>query len=236
MVFLNIVIGNQRYSSWSLRGWLAAKMTGLSLSVTKIAQFEDEDMAQLRSLSPTGLVPVLQDYRGDGEPIVVWDALSIIDYLNDTTDTAFWPDDHSAKGLARSLASDMHRGYGRIRRACPMNLGLRLRNLELSDALTAEIERLCRQLELALLQDRKGPYLFGDWSAADIMYAPVATRIRTYDLPVTGPVMAWADAIYDHPHVQQWLDEAANEAVEIPKYENPARDRRLIFDDGYGAV
>lgn len=229
MADLTLISGNFRYSSWSMRGWLAAKQTGLDLQVSKFALYVEEEMEKLRALSPSGMVPALVDHRS-GRDLHVWDSLAIIDYLNDTTDTAFWPEDRASLALARSLAAEMHSGYMPLRTACPMNLSLSVSGLPLSDTLKATLDHLCRQLGRALDQDRDGDFLFGGWGAVDIMFAPVATRIRSYGLPVTPQITAWVDAVFDQKDVQIWVQEAATETWGYPGTDGAVQDGRLVYD------
>ncbi|MCB2015875.1 MAG: glutathione S-transferase [Sphingobium sp.] len=217
---LRIIIGNKAYSSWSLRGWLAVKQSGLPYEETVMPMFTPEwDNRKSGSdiAVSDGKVPTLWD--GDTP---VWDSLAIVDYLNDITgNTRFWPQDKAARALARSIAAEMHSSYVPLRVACPMNVRRIFPAQTPSDAVLANLERISTLWTQA--RDRfgaSGSYLFGEFSAADIMFAPVVFRIWGYELPVSGAAKDYVDAMLAHPWMVEWVEDAKAETWVVDKYEN----------------
>jgi glutathione S-transferase len=216
---LKLIIGNKAYSSWSLRGWLAAKQSGLHFEEILVPLF-DQDWEQRKrqaDLAPSsGKVPTLWD----GEA-VVWDSLAIIDYLADKVGRdRYWPKDHVARGLARSMVAEMHSGYLSLRRECPMNTRRTVTNVKPSDETNADALRILQNWAEARSRfGQYGPYLFGTFSAADIMFAPVVTRFVTYGFTLPGFAQAYADAIMAHPWMEQWYAAAAQESWTIERIE-----------------
>ena len=216
---MKLVIGNKRYSSWSLRGWLAIRQSGLAFDEMVIPMDTPEFAAAKAdaSLMPSGTVPVLWD--GD---VVVWESLAIIDWLADRVGRdVFWPKDDAARALARSIAAEMHAGFINLRRHCPMNTG----RTYPAFALTPEVERDIGRID-ALWREalhgfggEGGPYLFGAFGAADIMYAPVVTRFRTYDVPLSDASEAYVNAVLAHPFMQDWYAGADAEAWRLDRIE-----------------
>lgn len=203
---MKLLIGNRNYSSWSLRPWLVLRHFDLP--------FEDEVMMlsgegwreALAARSPTGKVPVLID-----EDIVVPETLAIIEYLADKyPEKQIWPADRRDRALARSAASEMHAGFTALRSSAPMNLRSSHPGKVDLDAVGADLHRI-EQLWGEFLGGSGGPFLFGEFSAADAMFAPVATRIRTYALPTSDTASAYIEAIYGLPAFQDWLALALRE-------------------------
>jgi len=216
---MKLVIGNKRYSSWSLRGWLAAKQSGLGFDEVVIPMDTPEFTAAKAdpACMPSGKVPVLWD---GGAP--VWESLAIIDWLADRVGRArFWPEDDAARALARSIAAEMHAGFIELRKACPMNTG----RTYPSFALTPDVERDIGRID-ALWREaifgfggKGGPFLFGAFGAADIMYAPVVTRFRTYDVPLSETSAAYVDAVLAHPFMREWYAGAEAESWRLDRIE-----------------
>lgn len=203
---MKLLIGNRNYSTWSLRPWLVLRHFEIA--------FEDEVLQlagpgwreNLAARSPTGKVPVLVD--GD---LVVPETLAIIEYLADRfPDKAIWPEDRSDRALARAAASEMHAGFSSLRTHAPMNLRASHPGKVDLDAVRKDLHRV-EQLWGGLLARSGGPYLFGAFSAADAMFAPLATRLRTYDLPVSDVAGRYVEAIYALPAFQDWLSQALQE-------------------------
>ena len=218
---LKLIIGNKAYSSWSLRGWLACKQSGLAFDEVVVPMFDADWPARRAApdIAPSGgKVPILWD--GDA---VVWDSLAIIDYLDGKTGgTKFWPSDPAARGFARSLAAEMHAGFAALRSHHGMNVRQIFAPETPHADVTAELERL---FELwAQARARFGgdqPYLFGAFGAVDIMFAPVCTRITTYGLPTPRFAQAYVDAVIGHRWMQDWIAAAQDEEWVIDKYERP---------------
>ena len=219
---LKLIIGNKAYSSWSLRGWLAVKQSGLPFEEITVPMFDEEwDRRRAgQEFAPSGgKVPILWD-----DQAVIWDSLAIIEWLADRTDRArFWPQDEAARGMARSMASEMHSSYDNLRRECPMNLRKQFPQSKLADGVVEEIGRILELWAQARARHGGGgPYLFGTFSAPDIMFAPVVGRFVTYSVPVPRFAAAYMEAVLDHPWMREWVEAAQAEPWVIEKYETPA--------------
>jgi glutathione S-transferase len=199
-----LITANRNYSSWSLRPWVLMKGLGIAFEdrlepFTKPDNYED-----FRAFSPTGQVPVLLH-----EGRTIHDTMGITLYLADRHE-GVWPSDPDARAWAMSAASEMHSGFSALRNECTMNVGVRVQPKPMSGALLANIARL-RALWEEGLKRFGGPYLAGGaLSAVDAFFAPVAYRVRTYDLDV-GKAQAWVDCIIAHPSMQQWEAAALDE-------------------------
>jgi glutathione S-transferase len=221
---LKLIIGNKAYSSWSLRGWLAVKQSGLAFEEITVPLFDEawELRREGNEFAPSGgKVPVLWDEAVGGEGAVIWDSLAIIEWLADKTDRArFWPKNDAARGMARSMAAEMHSGYDNLRRECTMNLRKHFPPKELSEEVKAEIVRILELWAQARARHGDGgPYLFGTFGAVDIMFAPVVTRFVTYSIAVPRFAAAYMDAMLSHPWMQEWIEAAQDEPWVIEKYE-----------------
>lgn len=216
---MKLIIGNKNYSSWSLRGWLAAKQSGLSFEELTVHIDGDDWQAMKRQqdeFQPSaGKVPVLWD--GD---VVIWDSLAILEYLADKVGRdRFWPKADDARGMARSMVAEMHSSYLPLRRQCPMNMRRHMQ-VELNDDTRADVVRI-----LGLWAEARarfgtgGPFLFGTFCAADIFYAPVVSRFMTYGIGVPGFAQAYMQALWEHDWMQVWLQGAENEEWTISQFE-----------------
>ena len=219
---MKLIIGNKAYSSWSLRGWLAAKQSGLHFDEMTVPLYEDgwDERKREEDLAPSsGKVPILWD----GET-VVWDSLAIIDWLADKVGRErYWPKDEVARGMARSMAAEMHCGYMSLRRECPMNTRKVFSNVTVSEETRADAIRILQNWAEARSRFGKdGPYLFGTFSAADIMFAPVVTRFVTYGFTLPGFAATYAEAIMAHPWMLEWYEGAAEETWTIKRIEDVA--------------
>lgn len=214
-----LYIGNKNYSSWSLRGWLACKQSGLDFEEVVVPLY-DEDWAERRkgkAFAPSaGKVPILWD-----DDVVVWDSLAIIEHLDEQSGgNRFWPADPRARALARSMAAEMHAGFVALRRAHSMNIR-RIYPAAPPDAdVAADIERIMELwAEARARAGGGGPFLFGAFGAVDIMFAPVVTRFFTYALPVAPFARAYMDHVIAHPFMQDWIAEAQAEEWVIDRFE-----------------
>ena len=220
---LKIIIGNKAYSSWSLRGWLAVRQSGLPYQEVVVPLY-DADWDRRREgdeFAPSsGKVPILWD--GD---IVVWDSLAIIEYLNEKTACqCFWPEDLAARAMARSMAAEMHSGFSALRRKYSMNVRHVYPPRQPDDDVLQELDRLMEIWAQARARyGGAGKFLFGDFGAADIMFAPVVTRLVTYSLPVARFAPAYMHAVLTHPFMQDWLAAAQEEEWVIEKFEGPVQ-------------
>jgi len=190
---MELVIGTKKWSTWSMRPWLALKATGAPFTETLIELREDGvTQPAIAAHSPSGLVPAL---KVDG--LVLWDSLAICEYLAERFPEAkLWPSDPVARALARAAASEMHSGFQSLRGECPMALDAQPHHVELSAATETNIRRIVR-LWNELLGRFGGPFLCGDWSIADAFYTPVATRFRTYGVRLSDYGDAGAAGAYN---------------------------------------
>lgn len=216
-----LVIGTRRYSSWSLRGWLAVRMAGLEVT-DEVVALAGGTTPGLRERTPGGTVPALF-HRGRW----VWESLAIVEYCAEIA-PALWPADPGARAFARSIASEMHAGFRPLRLTLPMNLGRegRPRAHGLPADAAADIARIAAIWREARTRfGAGGPFLFGaDFGAADAMYAPVVTRLLSYDAVPDAEAAAYAAAVRAHPLVARWYDDAAAEpaAWRLPAVEGLA--------------
>jgi len=217
---MKLIIGNKAYSSWSLRGWLAVKQSGLPFEEVVLSMFGPEwDARKTRSDIGVsgGKVPTL--WNGD---IAVWDSLAIVETLNDMTGNGrFWPQNKAACAFARSISAEMHSSYMPLRKACPMNVRRIFPAQTPSDAVLADLERITSLWEQTRYRFGKpGPYLFGEFGAADIMFAPVVFRIQGYELPISSEVSRnYVKTMLAHPWMMEWVEDAKAESWVIDKYE-----------------
>lgn len=216
---MKLIIGNKNYSSWSLRGWLAAKQSGLSFEELTV-HIDGDDWQAMKTQNgefqpSAGKVPVLWD----GE-VVVWDSLAIMEYLADKVGRdRFWPKDDAARGMARAMVAEMHSSYLPLRRNCPMNIRARVQ-VDLSDECKENIVRILGLWAEARARFGKGgPFLFGTFSAADIFYAPIVSRFVTYGIGVPGFAQTYMQALWEHDWMQQWIEAALTEEWTISQFE-----------------
>lgn len=201
---MEIVVGTKRWSSWSLRPWLALKHTGEPFTET-LVELRRGDLSEdeIRKHSPSGLVPCLKD----GE-LVVWDSLAICEYLAERFPAAkLWPADPAARALGRAAAAEMHSGFASLRGECPMALETRTA-VEISEATQKNMRRIV-ELWSGLLDRFGGPLLLGDWSIADAFYTPVATRFRSYGVHLSdygddGRCGEYAARLLETPEYLEW--------------------------------
>jgi glutathione S-transferase len=219
---MKLIIGNKNYSSWSLRAWLAVKQSGLGCEELTVPILDEDWEQRKRSseeLAPSsGKVPVLWD--GDA---VVWDSLAIIEYLADKVGRdRFWPKDDAARAMARSMVAEMHSSYLPLRRALPMNVRAKAHGATIDADVRADIVRiLTLWAEARARFGRGGPFLFGTFSAADVIYAPVVSRFRTYGIGVPGFAASYMQAMWEHEWMRQWVAAAESEDWVIEQYETP---------------
>jgi glutathione S-transferase len=216
---MKLIIGNRAYSSWSMRGWLAMKQSDLEFEELVVPMFDEawEKRREGDEFAPSlGKVPILWD--GD---CVVWDSLAIIEFLADRVGRKpFWPDDDAARGMARSMAAEMHSGFSNLRRELPMNVRRTIDSGPLSHEVVEEIDRIMQLWAQARARfGGTGDFLFGDWCAADIMFAPVVTRFVTYRVPVPPFAAAYMEAVLRQADVVEWIELAQDEPWVIEQYE-----------------
>src|SRR5579864_469229 len=203
----HLTIGNKNYSSWSMRPWFALKVARIPFEETVISLNAPDFKERLR-LSGTGKVPLFVD----GE-VRVWESLAILEYLAETMPAAgLWPADAAARAHARAIANEMHAGFLPLRRQCPMNMWRPVKKMELNAEAAANVARID-----AMWSDCRarfgagGPFLFGTFTAADAMYAPVVSRFRTYAVEVRAAARAYMQAVMALPAWANWRQAALRE-------------------------
>ena len=203
-----LVIGNKNYSSWSLRGWLAMRKSGVDFDERKLPLDTPTFEAEIGPLSPSRRVPVLWD--GD---ICIWDSLAIAEYANERwAGGKLLPADGPARALARCLCAEMHSAFADLRSDMPMNLRASGRKVPLTPGLEADIQRIVELWSDARTTHRSsGPWLLGEFSLADAMYAPVVFRFRTYEVEVPELVAEYMDNFQQDADMQDWIAEALEE-------------------------
>jgi glutathione S-transferase len=220
MADFTLVIGNKNYSSWSLRGWLMARIAGIEFEEIVVPLDLPETQPTIRKHSPSGRVPVLL-HRG----LAVWESLAIAEYLNELKPEAgLWPAAVAARAHARAISSEMHAGFADLRSNMPVNIRASYPGKGLTPAVRADITRItsmwrdCRK-RFAGAAPKDDGFLFGTFGAADAMYAPVVTRLRTYGVTVDSDSDAYCKAVLAHPAMKEWIDAAKNEPWLIAAYE-----------------
>ena len=215
-VSLHLYLGNKAYSSWSLRPWILLRTLGIPFEETVIPIYGPNARAAILAVSPNGKMPALHDGG-----IVVSESLAIIEFVAETyPDLAVWPRDRAARALARALASEMHAGFAKLRQTCPTNFRRPRRAIAIPAEVRAEVDRI----EAAWAEARArfgagGPFLFGAFSAADAMFAPVVNRLDTYAVEVRPETQAYMDAILALPAWKQWVAAGAAEPWANPAYD-----------------
>ena len=224
---MRLVIGNKNYSSWSMRPWVLLKHFGIAFEEVKLRlDFTpgSDFYRQLAAFTPVGKVPVLLD--GD---LAVWDTLAITEYVAERfPEHAVWPRDAQARARARSVCAEMHSGFGALRSRCGMNIEAHLPEAGAQAMADAAVQRDVARI-VALWQDALrasgGPFLFGEFSAADAFYAPVVSRLRTYALPVPQDVAEYMARVWAAPGVAAWVQDALAEQDFLAE-EEPYRSSR----------
>ena len=218
MTDFHIYLGYRSVSSWSMRGWLPLKKAGVPFDETLLRYRTGEGKARLVALSPTGKVPLLV-HRREGSEVKVWDSLAIGEYLAEVFPVArLWPADAEARAFARSIAAEMHSGFPALRGELPMALLERIPKQVTDPKALAEIA----QVEAIWTSARErwgragGPFLFGHYTVADAMYAPVVTRFRTYGTKLGPVASAYMQAILDDPDMRLWDENAMKEGPPEP--------------------
>lgn len=214
MPHATLTISSKNYSSWSMRGWLLCRMAGLVFEEARTALDDHDARQELLLLSPSMLVPRLTH-----GPVTVWDTLAIAEYLAEIAPEArLLPADQARRAHCRAISGEMHSGFHNLRSALPMNLKARHASFKIFSGARPDIERI-KTIWTECLDAYGGPYLFGDLSVADAMYAPVCTRFRTYAVALEPPLQAYADRILDWPLMQEWTTDACAEPEEMIELE-----------------
>jgi glutathione S-transferase len=213
---LTLVIGNKNYSSWSLRPWLFLKHHGIPFEEVRIPLYREDSPSRIAAYTPSGKVPVLVD--GD---LTVWDSLAILEYLAERfPETAGWPEAPAVRAKARALSAEMHAGFQALRTHCSMNCRRPPAGKALPEAVHRDIARIDR-----LWQDCRehhandGPWLFGRFTIADALYAPVALRFHGYRLEAGPVAQEYLNTVLGHPALAEWIEAGQAETEVIPAFE-----------------
>jgi glutathione S-transferase len=209
-----LTISSKNYSSWSMRGWLLCKLAGIEFEEQVMPLDDPSTRAELLLLSPSFLVPCLTH-----EGIKVWDTLAIAEYLAEAQPNAgLLPASPAGRAHCRAVCGEMHAGFYNLRSALPMNLKAHHPSFKIFAGAQADIERVCT-IWRECIKQYGGPYLFGEISMADAIYAPVCTRFLTYDVKLDPVCTAYCRAIMDWPAMAQWLSDALAEPAELEELE-----------------
>lgn len=210
---LSLVIGNKSWSSWSLRPWLVLKHFEIPFQEIPVRLRRPDSKSRILEHSPAGKVPVLRD--GD---LLIWDSLAIIEYVADLNpNLAIWPKDLKTRAIARAVSAEMHAGFNQLREVCPMDLFAVKPLAALPEGVEHNLRRIVQSFrECRTVHKPAGPFLFGPFTAADAMYAPVCSRLRTYVPDLArygddGTTAAYIDAIFDLPAMKLWSEGARAE-------------------------
>jgi len=213
---LHLVIGNKNYSSWSLRPWIALTMAKIPFNETIILLDRPDTARKIAAHSRAGRIPVLHHGK-----VTVWESLAILEYVADLyPDRHLWPKNAAARAMARAVANEMHAGFSALRNACPMNLRRPRKAVPINAAIrkdVARIEDLWRDCRKKF--GKGGKFLFGRFSNADAMFAPVVTRLDTYAIKVGRDTRDYMDAVMATPAFRQWREAALKEKWIVPSDE-----------------
>ena len=214
---LTLYIGNKSYSSWSMRPWMLLEAFGISFSEVVIPLYVEGSKEEILRYTPSGKVPVLIDGATH-----VWDSLSICEYVAEKfPDRAIWPRAPEARALARSMSAEMHSSFQALRQQCPMVVHRPKGAVAFTPDTLADIARIEGMwAEARARYGQGGPFLFGAFSAADAMYAPVVVRFDIYDVRVSATTRAYMDAMKSLPSWKKWMAGAAAESWRIPRFES----------------
>lgn len=212
---LRLVIGNKRYSSWSMRPWLVLKAFHIPFEEIRIGLDRADTSLQISLYSAAGRVPVLL-----AREIAIWDSLAICEYLDEQfPDKGMWPTDLTARAMARCICAEMHSGFTGMRSAMWMNIGADFRGKGHTTEAQSDIGRISEIWETCLAHFGHHQFLFGDFTIADAYFAPVVMRMQTYGVSLAPALQAYADRVAAHPAVAQWVEEANAETERLEKYD-----------------
>jgi len=218
---LTLVIGNKNYSSWSLRPWLLLTHFGIDFEEIRVPLYQAGSAESLNRYSPSGLVPVLLHGA-----IRVWDSLAICEYLQELFPAlAMWPRDRDTRAVARAVSAEMHAGFAAVRKYMPMNCIKSFPGKGLNADSEPEVRRITQLwCDCRRKYGQDGPMLFGEFTIADAMFAPVAVRFNTYQLDLDDTCAAYVSAILTLPAMQAWVSAAGQEKEVMPQFEPYAQD------------
>ena len=211
-----LVIGNKNYSSWSLRAWLLMKHAGMPFDEIRIPLYVAGSKDSLRKYAPSGKVPVLLDGS-----LAVWDSLAVAEYLAERhPNRRLWPQDSAVRAVARSISAEMHSGFSALRSNMSMNCRGSFPGVGRTVEVAADVERIQRMwTDCRERFGAAGPFLFGEFTIADAMYAPVVLRFKTYAVQLAPVARQYADTVLGLPALQAWVEAAKAETEVIPAFE-----------------
>ena len=217
MADLTIYLGNKNYSSWSLRPWLVLKRTTVAFEEVVVPLYQPGSRETILKYSPSGRLPAL--HHGD---VTIWESLAICEYLAESfPNFELWPKDPAARALARAVSAEMHAGFQALREHLPMNIRSSFPGRGVTPEVQADINRVmaiwreCR----TRFGEGNGDFLFGQFTIADAMFAPVVTRFRTYGTDIEREAEAYCNAVMALPAMQEWVGAAKNEPMIVEAYE-----------------
>lgn len=214
---MTLYSANKAYSSWSLRAWLALSMTGQPFGQVVIPLGQEDSRDMILAHSPSGKLPALR--HGS---VLTWDSLAIFEYLNESfPDAQLWPKDRDARAHARSICAEMHAGFLNVRRKLPFNIRCENDEADLDHDTRTEIDRITEiwRYSLRTFGETEFPFLFGEICLADAMFAPVAVRFSSYNVPLDPTCQAYVHALWEWPALQQWKHAAQQEEWVDERYE-----------------
>lgn len=211
---LTLTVGTKNWSSWSLRGWLPVKLSGLPFEERFVRLRHDDTETEVKAVSPSGLVPLLEVEDG-GRRFHIWDSLAIAEFMAEIAPMArLWPEDRAGRARARAVSAEMHSGFPALRQQYAMEFARHLPGQKPSEGTQKAIDRIAQVWD-ECLQASGGPYLFGDdFGNADAFYAPVVSRFHTYDVALTGAAKDYQKKVWAHPLMREWLKAAGEEVTQ----------------------
>jgi glutathione S-transferase len=214
---MKLIMGNKNYSSWSMRPWIAMKVAGIEFDEEIIPLRQHDTKSQILMRSPAGKLPILMDGS-----VVVWESTAILEYLNDKFPEArLWPSDNAARAHARSVSNEMHAGFTALRRGLSMNIKRIPSAAQVSPDVQVDIDRIVAiWIDCRTRFGRDGRFLFGAFSIADAMFAPVINRLSAYAVAVPVPVRSYMSSVMELPAWQQWTSEALSEHWSIDEIDS----------------
>jgi glutathione S-transferase len=197
---LTLVLGNRNYSSWSMRAWLGLRLTGLPFKEEHITLFESDAHEKVRAFGgETGLVPLLVDGQ-----CAIWETDAIFEYLYEKCPSV-WPSNSALRARARSICSEISSGFSSLKGEMPVNIRVQKPLSAISAGTQLDIERVC-QIWQTYSKAYSSPWLFGEFCAADIYFAPIALRFQSYGVQLEGRALLYQQAILAHPLVKEWIE------------------------------
>jgi len=210
MADVTLVIGNRNYSSWSLRAWLVLKHAGFEFETIRVPLFVDGYAQELLRYSPAGKVPVLIDGG-----VAIWDSLAVAEYAAERV-PLLWPQERAVRAVARSLVAEMHAGFAALRNAMPMNIRASGRHVAVAAEVAADITRIQDLIaQCRATYGKRGEWLFGDYTIADAMYAPIISRFQTYGIRGSTALTDYSSVVIADPAMQEWSAAARAESETI---------------------